>query len=152
MAAILAQDKAMAERKELAQKQKERALAQMQNMQRKFLEKNREQLLNLETSVDEPYALSLLLSPHSFPPPLLHLLLLSSSLTLHMYVFLFKTCSNVFTTDRIREPELDSLCNQLPFFMRQIFTKPLLVCLPHFFSGLVPLNELHLDYTTVQLI
>jgi hypothetical protein len=55
MAAILAQDKALAERKELARKQKEKAMAQMQNMQRKFLEKNREQMLDREgPEVDEP--------------------------------------------------------------------------------------------------
>ena len=91
MAAILAQDKAMAERKELAQKQKERALAQMQSMQRKFLEKNREQLLNLETSVDEPYALCLLLSPHSFSPPLF---LSYSPYVLLSFQNLLKCCYN----------------------------------------------------------
>ena len=90
MAAILAQDKAMAERKELAQKQKERALAQMQSMQRKFLEKNREQLLNLETSVDEPYALCLL-SPHSSSPPLF---LSYSPYVLLSFQNLLKNCYN----------------------------------------------------------
>ncbi|CAI8057989.1 E3 ubiquitin-protein ligase UBR2, partial [Geodia barretti] len=55
MAAILAQDKALAERKELVRKQKEKAMAQMQSMQRKFLEKNRQQMLDLEgPEVDEP--------------------------------------------------------------------------------------------------
>ena len=57
MEAVLAHDRAMAERKELARKQKERALAQMQNMQRRFLERNRQQMLDLDTSVEEVYAL-----------------------------------------------------------------------------------------------
>ena len=58
MEAVLAHNRAMAERKELARKQKERALAQMQNMQRRFLERNRQQMLDLDTSVEEVYALS----------------------------------------------------------------------------------------------
>ena len=41
------QDEATA-RKELAKKQQEKAMAQMQNMQRKFLEKNREHMLDLD--------------------------------------------------------------------------------------------------------
>lgn len=51
-----AQDKEVAARKELAKKQRERAMAQMQNMQRKFLEKNKEHMLDLETvGEDEVY-------------------------------------------------------------------------------------------------
>ena len=81
MAATLAQDKALAERKEMARRQREKAMAQMQNMQRKFLEQNREHMLDLETSgVDEVYvhpSLSPLspLSPLSFFPPLSSLFL-----------------------------------------------------------------------------
>ena len=76
MAAILAQDKALAERKELARKQKEKAMAQMQNMQRKFLEKNREQMLDREgPEVDEPYvSASFIFLPLFSIPSAFHLL------------------------------------------------------------------------------
>ena len=71
MAAILAQDKALAERKELVRKQKEKAMAQMQSMQRKFLEKNRQQMLDLEgPEVDEPYVSASSTFPFSFLFPL----------------------------------------------------------------------------------
>ena len=68
-AAMLAQDIALAERKELVKKQKEKAMAQMQSMQRRFLERNREQMLDLEApGVEEPYVFLL-----SSPPSLLTL-------------------------------------------------------------------------------
>ena len=46
------QDEATA-RKELAKKQQEKAMTQMQNMQRKFLEKNREHMLDLDAGDGE---------------------------------------------------------------------------------------------------
>ena len=50
-------DEAATARKELAKRQREKAMAQMQNMQRKFLEQNRAHILDLEASggVDEVY-------------------------------------------------------------------------------------------------
>ena len=55
-AAMLAQDEAMSARRELAKKQRERAMAQMQSMQRKFLEKNKEHMLDHEAvEVEEVY-------------------------------------------------------------------------------------------------
>ena len=53
VAVLLAQDEEAAARKELAKKQREKAMAQMQNMQRKFLEKNKEHMLDLETAVGQ---------------------------------------------------------------------------------------------------
>ena len=53
VAAFQAQDEAVSARKELAKKQREKAMEQMQNMQRRFLEKNKEQLLDLQTSSGE---------------------------------------------------------------------------------------------------
>ena len=50
-----AQDEAVAARKELAKKQREKAMAQMQNMQRKFLEKNKEHMLDLTAGEDDVY-------------------------------------------------------------------------------------------------
>ena len=51
-----AQDKEVTAKKELAKKQREKAMEQMQNMQRRFLEKNKEHMLDLETvGEDEVY-------------------------------------------------------------------------------------------------
>ena len=76
VAVLQAQDEAVAARKELAKTQREKAMAQMQNMQRKFLEKNKEHMLDLESSADpdEVYE-SLLTHPlSSSPPPLMQTL------------------------------------------------------------------------------
>lgn len=49
-------DKEVTAKKELAKKQREKAMEQMQNMQRRFLEKNKEHMLDLETGgEDEVY-------------------------------------------------------------------------------------------------